>query len=124
MKTISHVFVCAVLSLSVAVTGCSTYRKVQADPSTGYRSQVRAGEKVVVHLKSGGKAEMVVQKISDKAIVGKSKSIPISEVSFIEVKEASAGKTTALVGGVIVVGTVLGIAVLRGLANGSDDKFE
>lgn len=124
MKTISHAFVCAALSLSMAVTGCSSYRKVQADPASGYRNQVRAGETVVVHLKNGGQSEMVVQKISDKAIVGKSKSIPISEVTFIEVKEASAGKTTALVGGIVVVGTVLGIAILRGLANGSDDKFE
>ncbi|MEL5325059.1 hypothetical protein [Serratia ureilytica] len=91
-----------------SLSGCSTYHDValqqkEAGLNSPYyllQPPVYVGDRLKYGLKDGSGGELTVAKVKPKDIVADSgKIIPLSQLSFLQRKDISEGKTAALVGG-------------------------
>lgn len=92
-------------------TGCTSLQNVQ-------RSDVKAGETVVVTKKDGVKQKFKVLKVEDDALVGQDVRISYADISSLEAQRAGAPSKKALIIGAAVLGAVA-IAAAAGGSGGS-----
>ncbi|MFS2225198.1 hypothetical protein [Pantoea sp. B65] len=111
MKMLSVILISALF-----LAGCTSYNAINLHKEntgsdyTYYKMQppLYVGDKVKYSLKDGSKGELTVQKIEPNYLVGNSgQVIPLSELSSLERKDLSKGKTAAAVGGGAVATTVI-----------------
>ncbi|HCD7747619.1 TPA: hypothetical protein ND538_003440 [Serratia marcescens] len=99
-----------------SLAGCTTYHDValqqkEAVLNSPYyllQPPVYVGDQLKYGLKDGSGGELKVAKVEPKDIVADSgKIIPLAELSFLQRKDLSTGKTAALVGGGAVATTAI-----------------
>ncbi|WP_242512501.1 hypothetical protein [Serratia marcescens] len=99
-----------------SLAGCTNYHDVALQQKeTGLNSQyyllqppVYVGDQLKYGLKDGSGGELTVAKVEPKDLVADSgKIIPLSQLSFLQRKDLSTGKTAALVGGGAVATTAI-----------------
>ncbi|MBH2559844.1 hypothetical protein I5O93_11430 [Serratia ureilytica] len=99
-----------------SLAGCTTYHDValqqkEAGLNSPYyllQPPVYVGDQLKYGLKDGSGGELTVAKVEPKDIVADSgKIIPLSQLSFLQRKDLSTGKTAALVGGGAVATTAI-----------------
>jgi hypothetical protein len=108
-----HTRLAAAILLLAYVPACTSYQ-VMTDPSTGLLAPVKPVEEVRITLRTGERFELnspLVYGDSLKGfqIEGSARSVAMGDMTEVEVRKPSAGKT---------VGLVLGIAVAAGLVAG------
>ena|SRR5689334_4405076 len=94
----------AVLGCSLIASGCTTLRPVYVGDvaTTGSLPAVSRGDWVIASLRSGGVERFRVTSVERDTLNGKNIAVPWSEISHLDVRRFSGGKTAALVGGVVV----------------------
>jgi hypothetical protein len=94
----------AMLGCSLITSGCTTLRPVYVGnvAATGDLPAVRPGDWVIASLHSGGVKRFHVTSVERDSLNGKDVAVPWSEISHLDVRRFSGGKTAALVGGVVV----------------------
>ena len=103
------------LSAALLSTACTTLRPVEGSPAE-LRPRITSGEL----LKSGDRVQLVttdqkthrftVKSVGADRVEGASESIPVEQISALEKRQFSRGKTIALVGG-LLGGAALGLLV-------------
>jgi hypothetical protein len=68
---------------------------------------------VIASLRSGGVQRFRVTSVERDTLNGKNVAVPWSEISHLEVRKFSGGKTAALVGGVVVAAAAAFAALLH-----------
>ena len=111
MKFISYILI------FIMSTGCTSMKPVrmtsgQLQDATYLENSVKKGDDIKVIMKDGTKHEFTVIELTDQLIIGKNISVPIHDISTLEIETVSIGKTS------IVTVVILGILVLIGLASG------
>jgi hypothetical protein len=110
-RPIATPLVAAVLCLS---TACTTLTPVMATPER-IRADVRAGDTVRVLTADGASRRVTVGVVGETSLSGDAAGshieLPLRDIRQIDVEHVSAGKTTALVAGVVLLG---GVAIATG----------
>lgn len=116
-KSVTSVMLLAALTLS----GCSSYNSVRLDPQkigseyTYYKMEppLYVGDNVKYKLKDGSEGELTVAKIAPTTLTGDSgKTVSLADISRLERKDVSKGKTAALVGGGVATTMIVVVAVV------------
>ena len=101
-----------VLSLAgIFASGCTTLHPVPTDPKV-IMVDVKQGDTVRVITKNNKELEFEVKEINDKQIIGEKETVAFTDISQIERREVSSGKTTLLVAGVVVGVVVVLISIV------------
>ncbi len=105
-RRIATPLVAALLCLS---TACTTLTPVMATPER-IRADVRAGDTVRVLTADGASHRVKVAVLGETSLSGDAAGshveLPFRDIRQIDVEHVSAGKTTALVAGVVLLGAV------------------
>lgn len=105
-RRIATPLVAALLCLS---TACTTLTPVMATPER-IRADVRAGDTVRVLTADGASHRVEIGVVGETSLSGNAAGshieLPFRDIRQIDVEHASAGKTTALVAGVVLLGAV------------------
>lgn len=93
--------VCAV-TLLAAIGGCTTLRPVdleiaQLREEIRVGNVVRPGERIRVTTESGDVREFRLEAVHNDSLVGDGVTVPIGEITALEAREHSAGKTAGAV---------------------------
>jgi|WetSurSiteA1Bulk_404760.scaffolds.fasta_scaffold120424_2 hypothetical protein len=105
------------------ITGCSTLRPIQLSPEALQRNiesgyLVKPGDRVQVTTIDGNQHEFKVISIADGIIKGKDMEIPIKDISQVEKRTFSIGKTSGLVGGILAaLYTTVLVAFIYGMSS-------
>jgi hypothetical protein len=92
--------------LLVICAGCTTLRPIEANPAD-LRQRINSGEllkpgdRVVLVTTDQKKHRFTVKSVGAGLIDGPSGAIPVEEISSVEKRQFSRGKTIALVGGLV-----------------------
>lgn len=97
-----------VLGLIICLVGCTTLQPVTGNPAAlqpriASGELLKRGDRVVILTKDGRTHEFNVTSVSANTIDGKSDSIPIDQVKFIQKRKVSVAKTALAVGLAVVV---------------------
>jgi len=94
-------------------TGCTSLQTVQ-------RSDVKAGETVVVTKKDGAKQKFKVLKVEDDALVGQNVRISYADMASLEAQRAdgSPSKKALIIGGAVLGAVVIAVAAGSGGGGG------
>lgn len=111
-----------VLSGCLIGSGCTSLRPVYVGnvAASGDLPAVSRGDWVIASLRSGGVERFRVTSVERDTLNGKKIALPWSEISHLEVRRFSGGKTAALVGG-IIVGAAAAFAALVHYVEKNDD---
>ena len=110
--------ICALLSI-LLMAACSTVKPIEMTPEQ-VQQKISAGEivavgdKVRVATSDGEVYNFKVTALTTQQIMGDEIKIPIDEVVAIGTREFSAGKTTALAGGTVVLWAIIVAVALGG----------
>jgi hypothetical protein len=118
---------CTVLGLIICLIGCTTLQPVTGNPAAVQQriasgALLKRGDHVVVLTKDGRTHDFNVTSISASTIEGRHESISIDQISFIQKRKLSVGKTalavglTVLVAAAVVVVTVCSVGGYRSSA--------
>lgn len=103
----------------VSCAGCTTLRPIEGNPAD-LRQRIssgellKAGDRVLIVTTDQKEHRFTVKSVGAGLIDGPAESIPIEQISALEKRQFSRGKTIALVGGVLG-GAALGL-IVYGLA--------
>jgi hypothetical protein len=94
------------------LSGCTTVKPMQLSRSeySGciiLGDSIHSGDKVKITTRDGKKYELRVASVDDEYIKGKDIEIPIKDISQIDKRMFSIGKTLTLVGAIILAGMML-----------------
>ncbi len=99
----------------LALPGCTTTRPV--DSTTGLATQIQPGDHLVVYESTGRKLDMTLQGLAKdrltgtlRADEGKTVEVLFTDIEKMEVRKIDRAKTAG-----VVVGTILGAALVIGL---------
>jgi hypothetical protein len=107
------------LIAALLIAGCTTLRPIEGSPAE-LRQRINSGEllktgdRVLVVTTDQKSHRFTVKSAGADRIDGASESIPVEQISALEKRQFSRGKTIALVGG-LVGGAALGL-IVYGLA--------
>lgn len=113
---IKAIIVMSLVVIFSVLSGCSTYnpvnlQKKSISPKSSYydfQPAIYVGDNLKYSLLNGDHGELTVVKIEPTRITGDNgRVVPLAELSFLERKDISTGKTAALVGGGVVATTVV-----------------
>src|SRR5450755_2575998 len=99
----------------VSCAGCTTLRPIEGNPAN-LRQRINSGEllktgdRVLVVTTDQKTHRFTVRSVGADRIDGPSESIPIEQISALEKRQFSRGKTIALIGG-LLGGAALGLIV-------------
>jgi len=108
---------CVVVLVIVGLFGCTTMQTIQQPSPTNIQKNVDVGDQVSIDTRAGRHFDLKVTSVTEAELFGTDKDdkrwrVPYKDIEKIEVKEASALKTTgvalAIVGGVLAVLFILG----------------
>ena len=105
--------VCALTAMAVAVSACTSMHKVPVVRSADGQPhwQVKAGDTIRVTLRDGGTAMVTVQRVTPEAIIASDGTkFDLAEITAMERRGVSGGKTVGLVGGIGALAFVLALA--------------
>ncbi|HTG80370.1 MAG TPA: hypothetical protein VL949_00375 [Geobacteraceae bacterium] len=102
-------FVSLFLCLSLA-TGCTTLNPLVPAEPQAIMAQVKPGDEVRLTTRDGRVRELTVQEATGQQLVGEQERVTLSDITMIERREFSTGKTVGLVCGIIGV-VVLAFAI-------------
>ena len=92
-------------------TGCTTFKPMAAANTEVIPSRIKPGDEVRLTTRDGRVREFIIKEVTDKQLVGENESVvDLSDITDIERREFSTGKTVGLVGGII--GVVLLIVII------------
>jgi hypothetical protein len=105
----------AILGCCLVAPGCTTLRPVYVGnvAASADLPAVSRGDWVIASLRSGGVQRFRVTSVERDTLNGKNVAVPWSEISHLEVRKFSGGKTAALVGGVVVAAAAAFAALLH-----------
>lgn len=103
------------LALLLICGGCTTLRPIGGSPSElrqriSSGALLKPGDRVAIVTTDNKTHEFEVTGINAGIIEGKTESVPIDQVTAVEKRQFSQGKTIALVGG-LVAGALLGFLI-------------
>ncbi|ECG8516361.1 hypothetical protein DLR11_21290 [Salmonella enterica subsp. salamae] len=113
---IKAIIVMSLVVIFSVLSGCSTYnpvnlQKKSISPKSSYydfQPAIYVGDNLKYSLLNGDHGELTVVKIEPTRITGDNgRVVPLAELSFLERKDISTGKTAALVGGGVAATTVV-----------------
>lgn len=113
---IKAIIVMSLVVIFSVLSGCSTYnpvnlQKKSISPKNSYydfQPAIYVGDNLKYSLLNGDHGELTVVKIEPTRITGDNgRVVPLAELSFLERKDISTGKTAALVGGGVAATTVV-----------------
>jgi hypothetical protein len=99
----------------IICSGCTTLRPIEGSPAE-LRQRITSGDLLkpgdrVVIVASDGKAHRFAIKSIDSGLIqGRSESVPIEQVMTLRQRQFSRAKTAALVIGIGLAGSVIGLA--------------
>ena len=96
-----------ILCLSL-VTGCTTLQPVvlPAEPQD-ILTQIKPGDMVRLATRDGRVRELTVKEATGQQLVGEQERVALTDITAIERREFSVGKTAALLGGALNVAVVV-----------------
>lgn len=94
--------------IAFTITGCTTLKPIQMSPQALQRSilsgyLVKPGDRVQITTIDGKQNEFKVISIADGTIRGKDVEIPIKDISQLDIRTFSIGKTSGLAGVMLTV---------------------
>ena len=101
-----RIMVC-ILCISLA-TGCTTLKPLEPVESQAVLSRIKPGDTLRLTTRDGKVREFIVKEATDRELVGESERVNLSDITDMERREFSTGKTVGL-----VVGTVVIIAIFQ-----------
>ena len=109
----------SILIVIIIVTGCTSMNPIELSPdqlqnriSTG--ELIHEGDTVRITTTEGKKHKFEVSAITDGRIVGKGTEVPIVDITAVEIKDHSDGKSVGLsIGAIILI-----LALLTPMATG------
>ena len=105
----------SLIVLLIICTACTSLRPIEGSP-TELRQRInsgdllKAGDRVVIVAADGRAHRFAIKSISAGLIQGRSQSVPIDQVSSLQQRQFSRAKTAALVIGIALACTVIGVA--------------
>ena len=102
-----------VLIAACLLAGCTAWQEVRVHG--GLPANVAVGDRAVVSLRSGEAVSGTVDRVEPGALVVDGRRIEVAEMSTVEVREISAGRTAGTVGGGVgtfLLGTLLAVGVI------------
>jgi hypothetical protein len=98
--------------LAFILTGCTTLRTVDLTPPSLQErilesDLIKPGNRVRITTGDGKEYRFRVRSISGGNVMGKNVEIPIKDISRVEIRRFSAGKTIVLVGAIILSGVIM-----------------
>jgi hypothetical protein len=107
------------LAVLIICAGCTTLRPIEGSPTElaqrlNSGELLKTGDRVLIITTDQKQHRFTVKSVGADLIEGLSESIPVEQISSLEKRQFSRGKTIALVGG-IVGGAALGL-IVYGLA--------
>jgi hypothetical protein len=114
--------------IAFILPGCTTLRPIELSQSTIQErifsgDLLHPGDRVEITTNDGKHFEFKIMSVTDGYIKGKDIEIPIKDISLVEKRETSIGKTVALVGAflLIVLTAIAGKSAGAGLGPGRID---
>ena len=99
------------------VSGCTTLKPVNLAEPQSIRSQIKPGDELQLTTRDGKVRELRLNEMTEKQLVGENEKLNISDITEIERREISTGKTLTL-----VVLSVLIIGILTASSSGGWSK--
>lgn len=108
MKTLS------LLTGLLLIAGCTSLRPIEGSPAELQQriaagDLLKSGDRVLVTTNDAKTHRFTVASINAGLIQGRSESVPIAQVTNVKKRQFSRAKTTALVIGIALAGTVIGL---------------
>jgi hypothetical protein len=99
----------------VSSTGCTTLRPIEGDPAELQQrinsgDLLKPGDRVVIVASDGRRHRFAIKSIDAGLIKGRSESVPIEQVASLQQRQFSRAKSAALVIGIGLACTVIGLA--------------
>ncbi|HKE97155.1 MAG TPA: hypothetical protein VKB34_22790 [Povalibacter sp.] len=104
MKKVGHWS--AIAGVSLAMLGCTTLQPLSLDSGT-LRNSLHPGDHVQLTTTTGQNVNMTVESLDDQGLHGSGRTVRYGDISSIDRKETSAGRTALAVLGVVAVGAAL-----------------
>jgi hypothetical protein len=95
------------------VPGCTTLRPVPLEPAN-LRETVKPGDRIRVTTLEGQTKEFTVEEVTRDTLKGTKDQVAVSDLTLVEKKESSPGKTAAVAVGVTVA-VLLGLVLAAAL---------
>ncbi len=100
-----------ILACIACLAGCVTYKPIttaatNAD-SVSLQEQVSSGDKLRVHLRDGTVVKLDVISIDSDRIIGDRTTVKLSDISTVERRQANVVGTTMLIGGAILLFSII-----------------
>jgi hypothetical protein len=96
-----------ILCISLA-TGCTTLKSLEPVESQAVLSHIKPGDTLRLTTRDGKVREFILKEATDRELVGESERVNLSDITDLERREFSTGKTVGL-----VVGTIVTIAIFQ-----------
>lgn len=96
-----------ILCISLA-TGCTTLKSLEPLGSQAVLSRIKPGDTIRLTTRDGKVREFILKEATDRELVGESERVKLSDITDLERREFSTGKTVSL-----VIGTVVIIAIFQ-----------
>jgi hypothetical protein len=96
-----------ILCISLA-TGCTTLKSLEPVESQAVLSNIKPGDTLRLTTRDGKVREFILKEATDRELVGESERVNLSDITDLERREFSTGKTVGL-----VVGTIVTIAIFQ-----------
>lgn len=117
MNTVTCRVLASILCLSL-VSGCTTFKPLEHSGSQSAISLIRPGDEIRVTTRDSKAREFKVKEATDQQLVGENERVNLSDVTEIDRREFSTGKTVALaVLSIIIIG-ILTASTSGGWSNG------
>ena len=110
-------------SVIVFLSGCTSLQTVSLADDPSIVSKIRAGDSITVFLKDGTQSSFVVEDVDSTSISGAARTVQISDIQSVELRQVDSGKTMGAVGVGIVITVLLGAALADGFEDGLEDVF-
>lgn len=108
MKVLSYL---AALSF---IAGCTSLRPIDGSPAELQQriaagDLLKTGDRILITTSDAKTHRLTVASIDAELIQGRSESVPVAQVTNVKKRQFSRAKTTALVIGIALAGTVIGL---------------
>lgn len=101
-----------ILCISLA-TGCTTFTPLASTAPESIIAKVKTGDTVRLTTRDGRTRDFMVKEATGEYLAGENERVKLSEITGIERREHSIGKSTALVVGTIVLTLLAFMAFYR-----------
>ncbi|MDD2736883.1 MAG: hypothetical protein PHF56_23360 [Desulfuromonadaceae bacterium] len=84
-------------------TGCTTLKSLEPVEAQSVLSRIKPGDTLRLTTRDGKVREFILKEATDRELVGESERVNLSDITDLERREFSTGKTVGLVIGTIVI---------------------